>query len=144
MGARGRLAATELTVVGHNNIEAIRRPEPPDELNSEMAEEWRKIVNRMPGDWFPEETLPLLVQYCAHIIRARRLREALAEVEHGSDESFDIYKYKLLSVMETQQSRAIATLATKMRLSQQATYNAQKTKGPRSRPRHLWAGADDN
>jgi hypothetical protein len=48
MGSRGRKSAAALGVI-HG---IPQRPEPPDELTPEQAEEWREIVGRMPVDWF--------------------------------------------------------------------------------------------
>lgn len=143
MGARGRQASTSLSVVSRVEIDAVRRPAPPADFSDEMAEEWWKIVNRLPVDWFPAETLPLLTQYCTHIIRARTLREAVARIENS--QPFELDSFITLTNLEEKHTRSIASLATRMRISQQATHDAQKRKGPRtSSSKTLWAGADDN
>ena len=53
----------------------IQRAEPPERLNKEEAEVWRTIVGRLPPEWFPAETLPLLEEYCVHVIRSRMIAE---------------------------------------------------------------------
>ncbi len=63
MGTRGRKSAAELGV-----IQGIpERPDAPDELTPEQAEEWRAVVDRMPVDWFRREIWPLLCAYCRHV-----------------------------------------------------------------------------
>jgi hypothetical protein len=117
-----------LTVIGGNGIEAVRRPDPPRELTDEMAHEWRTIVNRLPADWFPAETWPMLAQYCTHIVRARRLRSLVGEMESSSDE-FDPVRYARLLDSEQKQSREISNLAVRMRLAQSTTHDREKKKG---------------
>lgn len=127
MGARGpKSPSVGLTVIGGSGIEAIQRPEAPAELTDEMAHEWRAIVNRMPADWFPAETQPLLIQYCKHMIRARRLCQLINDMEGSPD--FDAVEYRDLLQAERTQSVTMGTLATRMRLSQQSAFDAKKTR----------------
>lgn len=129
MGARGpqAQAAQGLTVIGGGGIEAVRRPDPPRELTDEMAHEWRTIVNRLPADWFPAETHGMLAQYCTHIVRARRVRDALNRLEASED--FDPIEYRQLLAAEAKQSREISNLAVRMRLAQSTTHDREKKKG---------------
>lgn len=132
MGSRGRTSqASAMTVIGPAGIEATHRPKPPDELNAEEAVEWREVVNRMPADWFGRESLPLLVQWCRHVIRSRRLGEMIRRLEDTRDTpAFAPGLYlKLLRAEETQ-SKALTSLATKMRTSQQSSYDKSKKKPP--------------
>lgn len=126
MGARGRKAAASLTVVDTSRLEAFSRPAPTANLTDEQAEIWREVVNRLPADWFPAESWPLLEQYCRHVVRARRLATLLDQAERA--EEFDAKAYADLLAAEVVQSNAIAGLAMKMRLAQQATYDKSKKK----------------
>jgi hypothetical protein len=130
MGARGRKSAASLAVIGPGGIQTVRRPDPPADLTVEQAKEWRAVVNRLPAEWFPRETHGLLAQYCRHVIRARRLAQAI-EVAEGRDE-FDFKEWRDLLRAEEEQSRAIASLATKMRLSQQSLYDKTTKRGPQA------------
>ena len=49
------------------------------ELSDEEGEEWCEIVDRLPADWFARETHALLVQYCRHVVAARRVSQLIAE-----------------------------------------------------------------
>jgi len=132
MGARGRKSAASLAVIGPGGIETVRRPDPPDDLTPEQADEWRAVVNRLPSEWFPRETHGLLAQYCRHVVRARRLAQAIEAAESRDD--FDFKGWRDLLRAEEEQSRAIASLATKMRLSQQSLYDKTTKRGSRTDP----------
>lgn len=136
MGTRGRKSSASLAVISGSGIETIRRPEPPEELTDEQAEIWREVVSRLPADWFPRETQPMLAQYCRHVIRARRLAQLLDATERA--EEFDVKEYRDLLRSEEEQSRAISSLATRMRISQQASYDKSKKKPAPSQ--RLWEG----
>jgi hypothetical protein len=82
------------------------RPQPPEDLTEEQGAEWRAVMDRLPADWFPRETHGLVAQYCRHVSTAQRLARLLAAQER--------------------ETRCIASLATRMRMSQQATYDKSK------------------
>jgi len=134
MGARGRTPASALNVVD-SGITPMKRPEAPDGLTPAQKETWREIVNRLPVDWFPKETHSMLEQMCRHISCAKVIAWQIALMESpekmdGEEESgFDIYRYHELLKMQERESRAITALARSMRITQQSTYDAKKTKG---------------
>lgn len=123
MGVRGPRSQSAIAVP---TVVAVERPDAPYDLTDEQTAEWWAIVNRMPADWFPKETHPLLAQYCRHIVRARRLAQLIDAAEKG--EQLDVKEYRDLLRSEEEQSRALSTLATKMRISQQTTYDKSKKK----------------
>lgn len=127
MSQRGRKSAASLSVIGPGGVETIRRPEPPAELDDEQSQEWMSVVNRLPADWFPRETHGLLTQYCRHIVAARRVSQLIAA--HEGQEQIDIDEYDKLLKMQEREGRAISSLATRMRISQQATFDKEKKKG---------------
>lgn len=123
MTQRGRKSAAELATVP-NVVEVVPRPVAPDILTDEQAEEWDCVVSRMPADWFPRETHGLLIQYCRHVVTARRVAE-LIENEQGA-EVLDIENYDRLLKMQEREGRALSSLATRMRISQQAKFDKTK------------------
>ena len=135
MGTRGRKSSAELTVIAGNGVETVRRPEPPAELRDEHADEWTAIVSRMPAGWFPRETHGLLVQYCRHVVAARRIAQLVAAME-ADEEGFDLGAYDKALKMQEREGRASSSLATRMRLTQQTTYDKSKKnpQGPGKRP----------
>lgn len=149
MGTRGRTSAAELSVISGGGIETIRRPEPPIDLTEDEGEVWRTVVNRLPADWFPAETLPMLGQYCRHAIAAKRVASMIEQLDKeigdaitkgtpageavlGSAKMLDrLYK------MQERESRCLSSLATKMRISQQTTYDKSRKK-PANGPKKPW------
>ena len=143
MGTRGRKSAAELSVV-----QGIpQRPEPPGELTPEQADEWRAIVARMPVDWFGRELWPLLCAYCRHVTNSRHIA-ALVEVAHKGDltDRKALMRYNRLLGMQERQSNVMASLGTRMRLTNQSRYTAtsaaSRAKGGTT-GKKLWETPDD-
>ena len=149
MGSRGRTSAAELSVISGGGVETIRRPDAPTDLTDEEAEVWRKVTNRLPADWFPAETLPMLSQYCRHSVAATRVasmieqldKEIAQTIKDGTSAGEAVLgTAKMLDrllKMQERESRCIASLATKMRISQQTTYDKSRKK-PGQGPRKPW------
>lgn len=140
---RGRKSVAELEVTPV----AIRlgdRPEPPLSLNDRAQDEWRRVVNRMPSDWFTDETLSLLQAYCEHVAEGEALQlmiEKVRKLAMADDEAFD--RYRKLCAMKDTQTRAMLSCATKMRMTQQSTYTAKSgatRKGTSTGGRKPWEG----
>src|SRR5690606_14299358 len=125
MRQRGRKSAASLEVVS-SNVAPIERPPAPDDLTDEQAEVWQKITNRMPADWFPAETWPLLAMYCRHDVAARRLAQLIWHPEESPDLEVEILaRFKK---MQQRESRGMSSLSTRMRLTQQTTYDKSRKK----------------
>ncbi len=121
MGTRGRKSAAELGVIPG----IPQRPEPPDELTPQQAEEWRAVVARMPVNWFPREIFPLLCAYVRHVTNSRhiaRLIEAAEDMDIGDRTA--LMRFNRLLGMQERQSNVMAGLATRMRLTNQSRYTA--------------------
>lgn len=130
MGSRGRKSSQELTRAP--TVEVVDRPDAPYDLTDEQSEEWWAIVNRMPADWFPRETHGMLAQYCRHVIASRRVAQLIKG--HEDNPVMDIEGYDRLLKMQEREGRAISSLATRMRISQQTTYDPKKKKGSPVKP----------
>lgn len=124
MGTRGRKSANSLAIV--SNVVAIPRPDAPDELSDEGAEEWRHQVNRMPAGYFGREVFPTLIQLCRHVVAARRVAQL---IEHASGgEELDVGDYLELLKAQERESKAIIALSRTMRLTHQANVNAKQSR----------------
>jgi hypothetical protein len=132
MRQRGRVSSDALVVAETTapTIQPVERPDAPYDLNDEQAEEWWAVVNRMPPTWFPRETHGMLAQYCRHVVRGRKVSQMADEMEklRGTD-AFDFEVYCKLLAEEEKQTRTIASLATRMRITQQSTYDPKTKKG---------------
>lgn len=131
MEGRGRKSTASLSVISPGTVQAVRRPDAPSELTDEQAREWVEIVSRMPADWFPRETHPLLVSYCRHIVCGRRVAQLIEAAERS--EEFNVGEYDKLLQMQEREARAASSLATRMRLTQQTTYDKSKKKPGQTR-----------
>ncbi len=124
---RGKKSAASLEVVNHSGITELPRPGPPTELTEEQAFEWQSVVDHLPAEWFPRETHGLLAQYCRHVVAARRVAQLIAGME--ARDVLLIDDYDQLLKMQEREGRALSSLATRMRISQQATFHPEKSKG---------------
>jgi hypothetical protein len=82
----------------------------------------------MPADWFPRETHGMLAQYCRHVVAARRVAQLVAQAE--TSDPLDLEVYDRLLKMQEREGRALSSLATRMRISQQATVRAEQAHKP--------------
>jgi hypothetical protein len=136
MKQRGRPSAVSLETLT-SPIQVVERPAAPHDLNDEEVEVWAKVISSQPADWFDPGNLPLLTQYSRHVVQARRLAELVERAT--SDPDLSLQSYDRLLIMQDRESKAIANLATKMRISQQATTNHRGNRKPTS-GRKLWEG----
>jgi hypothetical protein len=128
MAKRGRKSGASLEIAHlAAPIQTIHRPDAPYDLTDEEADEWRATVGRLPADWFPRETWPMLTQYCRHVVNARRIAQLItAQLKR---KKFEISIYDKLLAMQEREGRAISSLATRMRITQQTTYDKSRKKG---------------
>jgi hypothetical protein len=138
MGTRGRISAASMEVANANPLETIARPDAPYDLTDEQTEEWWAVVNRLPAEWFPRETHGVLSQYCRHVVAARRVAQLITACEAGDGEGgdLDLAKYDMLLRMQEREGRALSSLATRLRITQQATMS-EKAKKP-SQAKRPW------
>ena len=133
MNKGGRRSAASLEVAKHAAVTEIKRPEPLQSLTSEEAAEWKLLVNDLPADWFRDSNISLLENYVRCVVHCRRLAEMINQLL-GSD-GFSVAEYDRLLKMQETQHRALLSFATKMRLTQQATYDKERSKKrPLSKP----------
>lgn len=126
MASRGRKSAASMEVAVTGGVETVERPDSPYDLTDEQSEEWWAVVNRMPADWFPRETHGLLAQYCRHIVAARRVAQLVTNCEADAD--LDLARYDQLLKMQEREGRALSSLATRLRITQQATVSPKAKK----------------
>jgi hypothetical protein len=127
MAKRGRTSLAELTSRPLADVIAsVPRPDAPYDLTDEQAEEWRAVVDRLPADWFPRETWAMLAQYCRHVVSARRVGQLIeSELQQ---KNLDLPQYDKLLAMQEREGRALSSLGTRMRLTQQATFDKERKK----------------
>lgn len=134
---RGPVSAASMEIAPVGVLERVARVKPPAGMVDEEVEVWAAVVNTEPADWFTPTTVPLLAQYCRHVVQAKRISELIERAT--SDKDLSVQDYDRLLHMQDRESRAIAMLATKMRVSQQATTNHRGNKQQKA-SRKLWEG----
>ena len=102
-------------------IERGVRPDPPAKLNPLEAEVWKITVDSMPPEWFPPETHVLLQRYCVHVAGLAFIDKTIKSIENAPEGDLD--RWLELTDARRKEDHAITMLATKMRLSQQSSYN---------------------
>lgn len=127
MKQRGRKGAASLSVISAQGVEATARPDPSPDLTEEQADEWKAIVNCLPADWFKRENISLLAQYCRHVIASRHVGQLVTEMETDEGDKFSLESYDKILKMQEREGRAISSLATRMRLTQQSRWTAEGT-----------------
>ena len=86
-----RDAADVLQLVANKHpAEVVARLVPPSELTKEQREEWLRVVDTMPADWFVPGNAAALAQYCRHVVMARRLAERREAAMSDEDASGNV------------------------------------------------------
>jgi hypothetical protein len=121
MTQRGRKSAAELAIIGLGGLETRRRLDAPADLSTEQAKVWRGVVNSLPADWFSPGSAPVLAALCRHVVAGRRVAGWIARLEEAQDGLDEERWFKLLARQEAE-SKMVAALATRLRLTPQSRY----------------------
>jgi len=115
-------------LIGGNGVATSRRIEAPLDLSDEQAEVWRSIVSAHAADWFGPGSAPVLAALCRHTVAARRVAGWLERLEATDGELDEDRWFRLLARQEAE-SKAVATLATRLRLTPQSRYTPHRAAG---------------
>jgi hypothetical protein len=131
MAQRGRKSAAALAVVPAGEV--LARLRPSANLTAEQRRVWLETVNARPADWFGPEQVPLLEGFCRHAAFAAALAGEInvCEPDWLKDEE-GLKRYKTLLEMHERETRAMSSLATRLRLTNQALQDP-KTAGRHGR-----------
>jgi hypothetical protein len=125
MEQRGRKSVARLSVVSADGITSVPRVKPPVDLTNDEAAVWVAVVESKPADWFDASHTGMLADFCRHTVESTYLSGLIEQLKTSASFEFDNYR-KMLAAREVE-SRAAASLATRMRLTQQSTYSARKS-----------------
>jgi phage terminase small subunit len=118
----GRKSAASLSVIA-GSIDG--RPKAPSELTKEQQEVWDRVVAAEPSDWFKTAAgQQMLAMYCRHFATAAKLDGIIQDA--WDDEETTPAQVDRLLKMRDRETRACVTLATKLRLTNQSRYTAEK------------------
>jgi hypothetical protein len=120
MKTRGRNSAASQIIAGG----FAERPEPPQSLSSRQKTIWREVVASEDPNFFNSGVLRgLLADYC----RSRATAEGITEVIEASadvwmQDSESVGNHERLLRMRDRELKAMVTVATKLRLTNQSRY----------------------
>lgn len=135
MEGRGKKSSASLSVV--SPLSVMPRMSPPDSLSASQKDIWHAVVAPLPADWWDASNAPLLLEY----VRAVDMCNLLSLQIEATLAEGDPVALKDLLKLRDMESRRATSLATKMRISQQATYNAKNGNTAKSKagaPRKPW------
>ena len=108
-----------------DNVVSLTPPsvhlEPPAGLTEDQAEVWRSVVGARSADFFGEDAAPLLEEYCRVVVMCRLLAVQIEAGIAGGEAD----ELKALLDMRDKESRRMASLATKLRITNQSRYTPQ-------------------
>lgn len=118
-----------------------KRPDPPPELTPRQAEIWREVVASEDAKFFNSGALrALLADYCRFREASEILNVEIMQFKPAwLKQAAKLARYRVLLVMREREVRGATTLATKLRLTNQARYVPQAAgraaaKVPKTKP----------
>jgi hypothetical protein len=126
-------------------LEPVPIPDPPPGLTAEQAALWKTILCSKPPDWFDQSNLPLLTALVRHITTYERLCEQIER--YGVEDIEQIDTVNKLLAMRDREGKAMASMATKLRLTIQSKYEPERAKNIALRGGRMpqpWEDEDDN
>lgn len=91
---------------------------PSDHLTAEQAEIWRQTVHARSPDYFSQDSVPLLEEFCRVVVACRVLAAKVdAALSSGRPEDS-----RALFEMRDRESKRLTSIATKLRITNQSRY----------------------
>jgi hypothetical protein len=94
----------------------------PGKLPPEQRKIWNQMVNAMPTGYFGPENEHLLRALCSHVVAAELCARELATACNNED----MEKVDTLSAIHARESKTIADLSTKLRLTPRSRYSQEE------------------
>jgi hypothetical protein len=126
MAKPGRKSDAELSVIT-KMPNALQRPSAPEYMTERQKQIWNDVVESEPVEWFQSAaTQGMLHDFCCHRESVEQISEALSAFKAEWLKSNEGAKrYSDLTKMRASETKAAASLATKMRLTNQSRYTPQ-------------------
>lgn len=119
MKQRGTRSAASLVVPKQVLVE-LRLPAPVTLSDAERSV-WLDLVNDQPAGVFTPTHIPLMEQYCRHVVQCRVLADEVQNFDRAWLADDDgLKRYDRLLGMSEREGRAASSLATRLRITRQA------------------------
>jgi phage terminase small subunit len=107
-------------------------PPPPDTLSDDQAQVWRDTCESQNAEWLDTGPGPLLEDYCAAVVKVRKLRN-LIRLEEANPDNKGLASLDLEERKE-KASQAMQRLARALRLTPQSRIRADKSGNDQGKP----------
>lgn len=97
-------------------------PPAPTGLPKRQKALWTSITHSKPPDWWDAGSLPILQALVGHIATLEAIEAQFSTVEIDLKNQEGVKHLDLLSRLRDRESKAVAALSVKLRLTQQARY----------------------
>lgn len=118
MEGRGKKSSASLSVLP---TPLVQRLDAPEGLSTSQGAIWAGIVETKPADWFSSDNAPLLAEYVRAVDMCNLLAMQIEAAVTGGEPG----ELKAALDMRDKESKRVASLATKLRLTNQSRYTPQ-------------------
>src|SRR5215471_10886407 len=125
MHTRGRYSAATLSVAPDGR--AAEKLDPPAYFNEREVAEWRAIVECLPQDFFPQESLALLTSYVSIACQLEVITRELSRFKEGPPRDARRKEYWELTKFRGPLVLQLANLAAKLRLAPSSRNDRDRT-----------------
>ena len=111
----------------------------PRDLTESEAEVWRGLVTSKPADYFGPEHIPVMVEYARAVCRGHVIDQQIRAFDPVAlEDNEGLRRYDRLVGMSCKNALVVKTLATTMRITQQAILRADKASLGSGKGRKPW------
>jgi hypothetical protein len=111
-------SAAAMAVLPH--LQPVKVPPAPASLTPKQAELWKTFITSKPSDWFDPGSLPLVAALCKHTTSFDDIDALMQGLDLSDDEQ--LKRYSQLELLRDRESKAMANLSAKLRLTIQSRY----------------------
>ncbi|PKH20223.1 hypothetical protein CIG19_18910 [Enterobacterales bacterium CwR94] len=121
MAQRGRKSLATQSAVALPSLPE-NRLQPSIHLSDPEITVWIRLVNDSPANSFSETHRDMLEMYCRHVVQARLLTTQIEDFEmEWLSRDDGLKRYDKLLTMREREVRSASSLATRLRITRQAT-----------------------
>lgn len=100
---------------------------PPAGLTEAQTAVWATLVNARPANWFTDDHIGMLSQYCRHKVTSDVIAQQIEQFDPAWMADDDgLKRYDKLLGMQERETRAMNALLRSMRITQQSLVRADK------------------